>query len=329
MNANLHILFAIVIWLAFAVVLIRGIRHWQQLEGQSRYGWILLFCAAFVFTLQGEYVELWLDQYFFGLPVTLYIKYFAMVIWFGMYYLIIKKVFVYRRVYQWMDWLFLAAIAAGVASMIPVAQMPYGARTAGRDLVTALRDGFLLIPAALVFVPSTWQLAKQEKVSGARLKQIAIMICYAAYSGLALTNVLKALLKLMHQESIYQVEMFGALFVSICVVGFLLLLVPYRWLTALFYPGRVVLYWKLKRLEQSILRQVGAASDTEHSVLIPVRSSELELAIYRTTINILDYGILLSRTPRQQEQWRKLQSLAESGVSYSSLVDQLIELRLW
>jgi hypothetical protein len=242
MKANIHIPFTILMWLAFCVALARSIQRRQRLEGRSLYGWVLLFCAACVFSLQGEYVELWLDQYFKGLPVTLYIKYFAMVIWFGMYYLILKQIFVHNPLYRWLDWLLRIAMLTGAVSVIPVAMVPYGVRTEARDLVTGLRDGFLFVPSVLLFVPATWRLSKQEKISGTRVKQIAITICYAAYSVVALTNVIKGLLALMHQENVAQLEFVGALFMSICLIGFVLLLVPYRWLTVCFYPGRLILY---------------------------------------------------------------------------------------
>lgn len=328
MKADIHIPFAVLMWITFCIGLGGSIRQRQRLEGRSLYGWVLLFCAACVFSLQGEYVELWLDQYFNGLPVTLYIKYFAMVIWFGMYYLIIKQIFVHDPLYRWLDWLFCIAIVTGAVSAIPVAMVPYGVRTEARDIVTGLRDGFLFVPSILLFVPATWKLSKQEQVNGTRIKQIAITVCYAAYSLVALANIAKALLVLMHQESLAQVEFIGALFMSICLIGFVLLLVPYRWVTILFYPGRLVLYWKLKRVEHCILQQVGAVSETPLFGLSLLRSGELELAIYRTTINILDYGALLSRTSPQQEQWRELQRITESGTSYSNLVAQLTKVQM-
>jgi hypothetical protein len=87
-------------------------------------------------------------------------------------------------------------------------------------------------------------------------------------------------------------------------------------------------YWKLKRVEHSILQQVEAVSETSLFAPSLLRSSELELAIYRTTINILDYGALLSRTAPQREQWHKLQQVAESGIPYSNLVAQLTKVQM-
>src|SRR5690606_14639018 len=184
------------------------------------------------------------------------------VVWFGMYYLIIKQIFPGNVRYRWLDWWFPIALVVGTVSIVPVAMMPYGARTAGRDLVTGRRDGFLFIPAVLLFVSATWKLAQQEKVNGMRVKQLAITLCYAAYSVVAFTNAAKALLIAMHQEPTAQLDIVLALFMSICLVGFVLVLLPYRWLTVFFYPSRLRLYWRLKRVEDKILRQVGAVSDT-------------------------------------------------------------------
>ena len=328
MKADVHVPLTIGMWVAFCVVLFRALRHRERLERHAVYAWILLFCAACTFSLQGEYVEQWLDPYVLGLPIALYIKYFAMVLWFAMYYLILKRIFPEHPLYHWLDWLFVTAFITGAISTVPVTMTPYSTRTEARDLVTGMRDGFLFFPSVLLFVPATWRLSRQEMVDGTRVKQMAIALCYAAYSVVAATNVLKALLILLHLEHTPQVDVVGGLFMGICLLGFVLLLVPYRWLSLCFYPGRLLLYWRLKRLEQRILRQVGAVSDTPLFGLSLLRGSELELAIYRTTINILDYGVLLSKSPVKQEQWSTLQQLAESNQPYSTFLHELTKLPL-
>jgi hypothetical protein len=161
-----------------------------------------------------------------------------------------------------------------------------------------------------------------------RIKQRAITLCYAAYSGLALTNVLKALLTLMQQRDFRALEVAATCFVGLCLIGFMLLLLPHRWLTELFYPERLVVYWRLKRLERQVLKQVGAPLDQAGFHLALLRSSDLELAIYRTTINILDYGTLLSKDQLGQKLAQVLQQLAARNLPYPILVDQLTRITL-
>jgi hypothetical protein len=328
MTADVHLPFVVGLWIIFAIVLVRGIRRPSLLQGPAWYGWIQLICAGLVFSLQGEAVEEGLDQFFGGFPVTLSIKFFGMLLWFGLYYLIIKRVFPNRGIYTFIDWILISAVGIGIASVLWLVSISPEDRMIPRNIVTALRDVLLVMPAILLFVPATIRIAQRERIPGLKVKQYAIALCFGAYAVVGLLNIQKGVWFAIYGEPTGISSIVPTLALLVCLFGFVVLLIPYRWLTRLYYPTRLRLYARLRRLERNIMVQIGAPEELPHWSFRFLNGQELELQIYRTTINILDYGLLLPETQGGEQLGEQLRQLATQHNSYAMLVNQLRMLSL-
>jgi hypothetical protein len=277
-----------------------------------------------VFTLQGEVAEQVLDRLFGGFPMALYWKYFGMLLWFYLYYRMLQNIFMASRSLGFWKGLFVVLFIVGVLS-IPVMVITDN-RTRLRDVMTGVRDAGLLLPTVFLFVPLTWNLWKQEKIKGMRTKQLTLLICYSTYAFLAVGNIANALFSAASIEMTPLIEVLFAPFLLISCIAFLLLFLPFRWLSLSFIPSRLIVYLRLKRLESLVLNTVAHTNFLRFNRRLYLPPNVLELEIYRTVINILDHYLLLTEPPflnlRQQ-----IEVVVQKNASYSELVEGLLEVK--
>lgn len=309
-------------------------------------GWAQLFCAVLVYSLQGETVERQVDARFNNLPVALYTKYFGTLIWFYLYFRILRQIVPIHRLYPWIERVFVLVVVIGLISMplVVITAHNLQERDRARDLVTGIRDLGMLLPAMLVFIPLTWQIRQRERVGGMRLKQLVIVLCYAGYIVIAFANIFNAILALLDPNPALELKI-EALITPVLLLSlllFVLVLAPYRWMTVIHYPRRLLTYHRLRRLERHILRKLSKSNKLHgaHPVLIHVESSgfpavpfqleALELEIYRAVINILDYADVLAVTICDEDTRTlaaQIQNIAKTYPSYGALVYHLSRIK--
>lgn len=310
-------------WILFAWMALKAIRIGVLHDRHRLSGWIQLFLALLVFSLSGEQIERRFDEYFNNLPVAFYIKYFAMVLWFYLYYRLIRGVL--PRIWH-IDTIFWCVLLIGTFSIPPMIVIKE--RTLARHVMIGIRDFCLLIPTVSLFIPATRLLADREHIIGMKTKQLAIVTCYSIYGLIALGNIIKAGLVFINPEVIPIIEMlFTPLLIPIAI-SFLCLLLPYHWLTALHIPLRLYQYWYLSTLEQYILERVGSNDKPQPFSFELLQMDVLELTIYRTIINIFDYGMLLENDPQYTHLYQVIQEASQLNHSYAQLVRKLATIRL-
>lgn len=327
MSDHVHFTLTAVVWGLFITLFLRPVTRTSWSDARTRSGWLQLFLAALVFTLQGVTIEHRLDSLLAGLPVALYLKYFGMLLWFILYYHMVKSIFPDRQMYTLFDRWFLFAWLTGIVSLLPFLQAV--AAPEMRELVIGWRDFMLLGPTLVVFIPAARTFWRQEQIKGMKSKQLAVMICFMLYSLVAVGNVLNAALTLLHVERTQQI---AGLLGPILVFGlgaFVLILLPYAWVMRVFYPVRLYRYWKLRRLESYVLQQVGGQSEhlTPAELMRLWQADALELAIYRSIINVIDYGALLKQHPNEADLYQRIRAIALSQQPYSEIVHQLTEVK--
>ncbi|HEX2619341.1 MAG TPA: hypothetical protein VHL11_04315 [Phototrophicaceae bacterium] len=327
MSIQLHFSLMIFMWLNFTVMFLRTLMRVGIADTRTRSGWLQLFFAALVFSLQGETVEHQFELVLGAFPAVLYLKYFGMLIWFWLYYRMLRDVFSDRTIYRFFDGWFVVVFVIGIVSLLPVLITPSSTHSDMHDVLTGLRDLLLLVPTIVIFIPATWVLWRREEIKGMKSKQFMILVCFGMYSLLAVGNIANSVFTLLHQEKTKQLEQFFAPVLGISLIAYVTLLLPYRWLTRVFYPTRLYLYWKLKHLERYVLQEVGVQAEVDTSTSLRVvnlwQLDELELAIYQAVINVLDYGALLKQSPENSELYRQIQAIAQSNRPYSELVHLL------
>ena len=110
----------------------------------------------------------------------------------------------------------------------------------------------------------------------------------------------------------------------LCYVLILAALLPYRWLVPLFYPRKLLLYWRLRHLEGIVKRWSAAQAPAPDLPLRLTHPDEIELAIYQTVIAILDmYPSMSGRGQRLREQ---IQQVVAAQPPYGELVQRIASL---
>lgn len=276
-----------------------------------------------VFTFQGEAAEQNLDSFFGGFPVALYYKYFGMLLWFYLYYRMLENIFVMSRSRIFWRGIFVVLFILGLLS-IPV-MIVTDRHLLVRDVMTGVRDAGLLIPTVFLFVPLTWKLWRQETIKGMRTKQFALLICYSTYAFLAVGNVANALFSAASIENTATIEVLFAPFLILSSIAFLLLFLPFRWLSLSFIPSRWIVYIRLKRLESQVVDAVPKPRFGGNGHRLYFRADLLELAIYRVVINILDHYLFLKEPSLILRD--HIEVVVQNNPSYSELVEGLIEIK--
>lgn len=299
-------------------------------------GWAQLFCAVLVYSLQGEAVERAVDARFHGLPVALYTKYFGTLIWFYLYFRILRQVIPIHRLYPWIERVFPLIAVVGLVTMPMVATPAH--RQQARDLITGIRDLGMIIPVVVIFIPLTWRIRQRETIGGMRLKQMVIILCYAGYVVIACGNILKATFTFLDQNRRHEIESIFTPVLLFSLFLFILLLLPFRWTVLIHYPKRLLTYYRLRRLERDILHKMSEMNkmdgvhrlqmNVERSAYppLPFQLEALELEIYRAVINLLDYaGVLAMNVSDVQTRTlaKQVQDIAKTYPSYSALVYHL------
>lgn len=117
-------------------------------------------------------------------------------------------------------------------------------------------------------------------------------------------------------------------FVYVGFFAFLMTLVPYSWLVWFFHLPRWVVYRRLQNLERIVIRHVGGEAMARQPVYRLLRVDDLELAIYRTVISILDHYPVMQSSSKSSPLYRQIHEATRPGSEYSELVKTLTSLRL-
>ena len=116
--------------------------------------------------------------------------------------------------------------------------------------------------------------------------------------------------------------------VYLALIAFMVTMIPYRWLAILLQARRFILFWKLRQLEQLVLR------DVESRLRPPIFQNELaqpenlELLLYQLTISVLDHYPLLKNDPVYTHIYRQVEAINKEAYSYSELMKRLAAVRL-
>lgn len=269
-----HVLFALT-WIVYAVLVLRAMKSVSQSGSLRLSVWVQMFMAGVVFSLSGEPIERRFNMLFSDLPVAFYVKYFGLIVWFMLYCQLIRNMIPREPIHRVIKAVFGLVTVIGVFS-IPLMIDPPN-YTQARDILIGVRDGLLVIPVAMVFIPGTRLMARREDILGMKAKHLAIMTAYSFYAVVALGNVLKVPLTLIQPEAVAHISAVFTPFLIPCAMAYVLLLVPYEWLTPLHVPQRLYQFRRLKRLERQVLILVHSDDKSESFSVRLLRVEALEI----------------------------------------------------
>lgn len=315
-------------WGIFAVRLGRAVWLGRFKEVLTRRIWVQVFLGMIAFSLFGPEMEPILDAVFLGRPVTLYVKSMAVLGMVYLYYLTLRDIDPKANGYWYLRPLGLGTMLCftvifGVYFLVPfVPESDFRlVMIAGRELVTSVFICVAILPNSQLF----WQ---HERVSSMRLRHAASIVCCVGYLMTATGTIAVGVLVLLGNYA--PIDGLIRLFVQpmyLVAVGFLVILIPHRVFAWADYPTRLWLYWRLRRIEKRV-RQLGTIQqsylDLSQGVLHP---QNLELAIYRSLIFVLDYHAFMQQTVEGQRLSEQIQDIINTPQSYPDLLAEITKLK--
>ena len=289
--------------------------------------WGLFFLACVAFTFSGLDVEQAADSAFNGLPVSIYVKYFALT--YGVYLqcsLMHKAQPISAGIFRALKWLNRIALAAGGVSFILLVVFDLYNHPELRYYVSAARDFIVALYMLVILIPSNLSLFRAEAVPTMRIKLALSTLFCATYVLVALTSLISLVVVLSDLTDI-NVLLPVFLPLTYLVYGlFVCAIMPHRWTALVLFPVRLYIYWRLQRLRREVQR---LAQIRLHFDLFPVRPSspdELEFAIYQTVIFILDHAELMPFNADKNHLSNRLAQFLQVERSYPMLVRGLVRL---
>ena len=187
-------------------------------------------------------------------------------------------------------------------------------------------EGYGLLQSVLVFVPVNAAMFRQERVFSMRVKHLAVLVLGVTFALSTATSIVFLPSMIVHQQP-YEGD-YAVPRAPIAVICLVIILVPHRWLTLLVLPRRLWCYRRLVVLERCIAQRVNLRHERLR-VAQAVQPHGIEMAIYITTINILDhYRRVDLGDPRGCELVAQIQALWPECADYDELVEGLCRIRL-
>lgn len=320
------------LWAFILYGMVRGYRRARQVDRYVLITWTIFIALGVVFTLRIRAVQPFVDACFYGYPVTFLVSLLAVLAATAAYSLSLlwlaqRSPGLYRL--RWFH-LRLIQAAPGIAGLL-LAMM--AAHVAGG--VSAFRaehmmkwvvEGYGLLQAALVFVPVNAAMVRQERVFPMRVKHLATLVLtttFALSAAFSVVFIPPIIVTGQSNQGPYVIP--RGLIAAFCLM---IILAPHRWLTLLLLPRRLRCYGRLAAVEHRLGKLVDIRRE-RLSLRQVFNPEQIEMAIYVTTINILDhYRRVDLGDPRGCELVAQIQALWPECADYDDLVEGLCHIKL-
>jgi hypothetical protein len=325
---GMNLALIVLLWGIYLLMLARAL---IQRRGSTEFRvtvWMMFFCVCLVLTLSGKSAEMALDHLVAGLPISVYLKYFALTQFAYLYFLLLHA---YKPVapvtFSLLRGLNRIALACGAISFILLVLLGVRQHPDVRYVVNAARDAVAAVFILIAILPRHLEMLRLETVPTMRIKHILYCMLCVAF-GLATLTSLIALVSVVFDLG--DVEQLLPIFQPLTYVTYLLFLfslVPHRWTVVLLFPTRLHAYWRLRRLQRAVET---LAQRRVHFDPVPVHRlsmSGLEFAIYHTVIAILDHAAHLPETAPRSKLTHDLMRFLQTKMDYPAIVSGLMRLR--
>ncbi|MEQ8677206.1 MAG: hypothetical protein RLP44_08635 [Aggregatilineales bacterium] len=322
------IILKIGLWLIYISAFFRARARGTFATQSARRIWLLFFLWNIAFTLWGDETEIALNQFFSGMPLALFIKSGCMLLTFYLYYLLLKPVRPSRLLYGFLDLLCPIMMVIGAIWYVFYGASLMGDYSNQRFLVIGIRDFVMTIYAIVIFIPYTLIMLSRERHAPMKVKQTAALTCFCCYLIVASAGMAAGITAQFGHADVEQIARTGDPAVYIGLIAFMVTMIPYRWLEILFQARRMMLYWKLRRLEQYVTRDVDARLRPPIFQDRVVKPENLELVLYQLMISILDHYHLIEKYPRYGDLYQQLEAIQQMNYSYPTLLRRLAMVKL-
>lgn len=283
------LLLVLLLWAVYTVQLVRVYRQ-QRGNPQFRLTvWWMFFLACAAFTFTGKDVEKATDTLFGGLPVSLYIKYFAMTQGTRLYFDLLHSVHpLPAQTLHRLRWLGPVSLWVGILSLAIAALFGIYIHPETRYYVSGARDAVTAAYLVIGLIPLNRYLIDQETVPTMRVKLTFNLLLCIAYVMVAVTSLVSLAVVVFR---LGDVERLLPVFLPLTYVVyalFLAALVPHGWTAVLLFPARLYTYFRLRKLILSLQRHTHTTTPFKPMPVRILSMGALEIAIYQTMIVIFD-----------------------------------------
>ncbi|MEO1439204.1 MAG: hypothetical protein AAFV33_02305 [Chloroflexota bacterium] len=313
----------VVLWLLFIVTFVRALMMGHLSQSSGRRLWLMFFLSVLACTFWGEAAEMQLDRHFRDLPVALYLKYFCLVGVCHLYWQLLQDVVELPASTHWLNGVIWAAGGAAIASWVDYALRSSLSRDDLRYIVIGARDSVISLYIFAGFFRGTRMLLRRERVAAMRLKQTAILCFFTSFVITALGSTSAGVMTILgigdpqSASEVLQPFLYPTLFF------FVVMLIPYRWYSAIPSGRNLWRYYRLKRVERRIFRLAETQPNINPQQWFVFQSGLLELSVYRTLISILDGYPMLDGQPQGKLMFEAVRNCVSQSSSYDELVQSL------
>lgn len=328
MNNQIPVLaLSLILWVFLAYRFLRAFVRNKLTTIASIYAWSIFFLCYLVVALDVSSVEAQIDIHFGGIPVATLLRSEAILITAHLYFLATRHLDrPSKRIKQIFSYANPLIIVLMAAVFVWLALSHAVSATELTHITKNIREGSMLIWTPLIFWPALVQTWRLEKLRPMKTRYILSLTFYAAY-------ILECASGLIWSFSVFFVPAVQAqalvvdqITSGICIILFIVMLFPFRWLMIAFYPSQLCLYMRLRRLRAAV-RNFSTVHPPAYQLSVNLtRSTDVELAIYQQVIEILDLYPSMSTSGETLRQ--RIQSLVENESRYSNLVYKLASIHL-
>lgn len=325
-NQTIVFTLSVALWLFVIYRFIRALKHRKVTDGASIHAWSVFFLVCFITVLTVDSIGQRLDGYFEGIPVTTLVRSLLMLTTVVVFFRGIEGDYIQRpRTANYLMWFTVAAMGISISAFIWFAASRAISADAIIYFTKNLRDAVMIIWALLIFIPFSIRLWQNEQVRPMKLHRAVdlgfwITFLIVSITGIALSLVVTFAVR--WQPYLWTIDRF---FTYLCYLLILMTLFPYRWLMPLFYPRKLLLYLRLKRLHRSVKRWSATQPPQPNISLNLAHPDELELAVYQTVIHILDMYPSMSGSGRALQD--QIQRVVDTQPTYNEFAQKLANLR--
>ncbi len=317
---------SLVLWAFLAYRFIRAVKNRKVNDGASLHAWAIFFLIYFIAILTVNSVGTWIDGHFDGLPVTTLTRCLLMLATVQVFFLGIERVYKRRPlIAEYLMRLTIVDAALCIGLFIWFATHRPISRDAIIYLLKDVRDVMMIAWTILIFFPFSIHLWRHEQVRPMKLHRALDLVFWAAFLTESITGITLSVavpLAARWEPYVWAVDRSST---YLCYLLMLTTLVPYRWLMPLFYPRKLLLYLRLKRLQGIVKRWSATQPPLPDLSLKLTHPDDIELAIYQTVIAILDMYPSMSGSGRTLQE--QIQRVVAAQPQYGELVQRIASIR--
>jgi hypothetical protein len=323
-DAPLVLSLNLLLWVYLAHRFFSALAKRKVTDGASLQAWGVIFGCYLIAALTVDGVRTQLDSTFVGLPVSTLVRSLLMLATIHVYFLGMRRIHVYPQGVQ--CWFPRGNVAAALVILGMFAWFAATRRITIEDVslqIKGIRDGVVVLWLLVILFPAALHLWHQEQVRPMKLHRLTDLLFFGALFGQCVSEIAWSLAR-YHAPSFASV-LFAVERAStyLCLTLFLVMLLPLRWFMPLFYPVRLLLYWRLQRLEDAVSQHSDRPSSVGSVAMRLTHPDELEVAIYQKVIAILDRYPTLS----DGELKARIQQVVERRPSLPEIARQLAAIR--